>query len=282
MEQSWVLQEKMSDNISIINRRRQIIKQILIFRRNYTKKFHRSIPNLFRNEKVMYFIVFVKEAKNLIHLFLLKMIPFIIKSFLLIQFLYLHSYDIYNFLKNCFCQKQLIECTLRADLGHMNNLRLEKTDIILMTDIKSSSKLLMNHEDSMWKCLRLHFSDADKHLETEDGVLIDTEGDSCICLFKTLQSAVNFGNKFIKSSENYIVAKNEKIDLRCVIHAGSLNFKQLHNYIYCFGKTKEEAYRMLEIADINEITICDTILENNSDIKSDVKIVKIPIDEIVL
>lgn len=185
----------------------------------------------------------------------------------------------FRYFRDVIFKKEYIECSLRGDLRHMKFLNLEKTDYILMTDIKNSSNLFVNYEKSMWNCLKVHYTDADKLIEEENGILVDTEGDSCICIFKTLQSAINFGNKFMISSRNYKITEDKKIDLRCVIHQGTLHFKQLHNYIYCFGDTKSQAYEMLKKANVNEISISDTILQQERNIASQYPIKRLAITE---
>lgn len=173
-------------------------------------------------------------------------------------------------------EPEIIISTANADLGDINDLLLEETDYILMTDIQSSSKLLNEYPDKMLDCLRKHYSDADRYLIDQDGLLLDTEGDSCICLFKSLQCAINFANLMMWSSRNYPINEETFLKIRCIIHQGILQFHQIRNSIFCFGETVDEAYKMADKANVGEITISNTIVKkiNLNSLYSEVNIVQ--------
>jgi hypothetical protein len=128
----------------------------------------------------------------------------------------------------------------------------EKDQVILFTDVKSSSKLWKLHETGMFAALEEHETRMEKFVDKWDGEIIKTIGDSYMLgfdgknsLLRSVQAAYEIQKDI---TDNPIKIKNEALSIRLGIHRGSLykkkvkiQGKMLMDY---FGNTVNTASRM--------------------------------------
>jgi len=128
----------------------------------------------------------------------------------------------------------------------------EKDQVILFTDVKSSSKLWKLHESGMFSALEEHEKRIEKFVDKWNGKIIKTIGDSYMLgfdgkdsLFRAVQAAYDIQKDI---SENPIKIKGKALSIRIGIHRGSLYKKKVKiqgkELIDYFGNTVNTASRM--------------------------------------
>jgi hypothetical protein len=136
-------------------------------------------------------------------------------------------------------------------LGSLDGLE-EKTQVILFTDVVSSSELWKLHERGMFKALNEHEERVEKFIDKYNGSIIKTIGDSYMLGFEgrdSLLRSIQFGYDLQEDlKKNPIKIKNRNMRIRLGIHLGPLykkyvniQGKKLMDY---FGNTVNTASRM--------------------------------------
>lgn len=136
-------------------------------------------------------------------------------------------------------------------LGSLDELE-EKTQVILFTDVVSSSELWKLHERGMFKALNEHEERVEKFIDKYNGSIIKTIGDSYMLGFEgrdSLLRSIQFGYDLQEDlKKNPIKIKNRNMRIRLGIHLGPLykkyvniQGKKLMDY---FGNTVNTASRM--------------------------------------
>jgi hypothetical protein len=131
----------------------------------------------------------------------------------------------------------------------------EKTQVILFTDVVTSSKLWKLHEKGMFQALSKHEERVESIIVKYGGNIIKTIGDSYMLGFEgkdSLFRSIEFSYELQKDLiDNPIKIKNKKLQIRLGIHLGplykkyvSIQGKKLMDY---FGNTVNTASRMESI-----------------------------------
>lgn len=156
----------------------------------------------------------------------------------------------------------------------------EKNQVILFTDIKSSSKLWNLHNDGMFEALKEHEARIESIVNKHNGEIIKTIGDSYMLgwdgpesLYRSILAGVDIQADLIK---NPIKIKNTNMSIRMGIAWGSLykkkvkiQNKKLWDY---FGNTVNTASRMEStVSEAGEIAFC---FDKSLDKKQEEKIVE--------
>lgn len=128
----------------------------------------------------------------------------------------------------------------------------EKDQVILFTDVESSSKLWKLHEIGMFNALKEHEKRVEKIIKKYGGQIIKTIGDSYMLGFEgkdCLLDSIQFAHEIqIDLAKNPIKIKNKALKIRLGIHKGPLYKKHVmiqgKKLIDYFGNTVNTASRM--------------------------------------
>ena len=137
------------------------------------------------------------------------------------------------------------------NLNSLNDFE-EKEQVILFTDVESSSKLWKLHEMGMFNALKEHEQRVEKIIKGHGGEIIKTIGDSYMlgfegknCLLDAIQFAYDIQ---IDLHKNPIKIKNKALKIRLGIHKGPLYKKHVmiqgKKLVDYFGNTVNTASRM--------------------------------------
>jgi len=128
----------------------------------------------------------------------------------------------------------------------------EKDQVILFTDVESSSKMWKMHESGMFNALKEHENRITRIIKQYSGIIIKTIGDSYMlgfegkdCLFNSIKFAYDIQSDL---SKNPIKVKNKTLKIRLGIHKGPLYKKNVliqgKKLMDFFGNTVNTASRM--------------------------------------